>query len=173
MSPAFEFSVHVLDVVPLAIAPHVRIRALFQRKRRRPVGITTPACEQQTRVRHAIAIVTYSEASLTIAAVRHFSTDRCGAARRWVERRWPTTRQARRSAPHMHGQRQHSAARGLILSPNDLLQDQRVQRQMGNGRPEPRIPLPQHLQPRWLRHLRASIFTPPMAITPLRHPPPP
>lgn len=44
-----------------------------------------------------------------------------------------------RRAPHRHGQRQHGVAKGLVISLHDLLQDQRIQRQVGDCLSEPGV----------------------------------
>ena len=108
-----------------------------------------------------------------IAAVSGFSSAGGAGSLRWVERCWATTRQARRwqiSNASCHGRWPADAVKGSVLSLDNLLQDQRIERKIRHRLPEPLVLLLEILQSPSLADLQPTVLASPAIVTLLRNP---
>lgn len=75
-----------------------------------------------------------------------------------------------RPAPHRPAPRPAAGGLGLGVSPGGLLQDQLIQRQVGDRPPQAGVLLLQLLQPLGLIHLQPVVLLPPAVVGLLSHP---
>ena len=137
-----------------------------------PLVIDRPACRRaQQRGDLAIAVAAIAADQFDEVASRSFgsaiscpSSSRPCGIRRWVERCCPNTPQTRRSDTFRASRTWSMQARrraGLPVSRSRLLQDQLVERQVGDGATEPGVLSLKLLHPLHLIRLQAAELTTP------------